>query len=443
MSQEIPQLKENKTEQLIMTSKDVVDIFTQLKNAGIEIWIDGGWSIDALLSKQLRPHKDLDIAIRWKDVPKLREVLGAQEYKQVREDSQWNFVLADNKGREVDVHAFVYDDKGNVVDGIMYPAESLTGSGLIDGQPVKCISPKYMVEFLAPYIHKWPEKYLSAVYELCKKFEIELPKEYSVEQKMDIDGLRIRYFILGNKQNPTLVFVHGWPMNLVTLKTIDSLMFINELAKYFYVIIPQLPGFFRSEPPKNLWSMENYADFAHQFIRKLNLDKPILMGKSFGGGVAAMYAYKYSSDISKLILVDSATVPERTKLTWFKIVKPIAVLSRWLIVRSWFPFVLKKIIISKFVGVPKEFIQRDNFARYLIMVDIFISYSRYFDARAIKVPTLIVWGEKDRVTPFREAKRLNKEIPSSKLITFPGGHLVFETKPKEVISGIMNALRNM
>ena len=162
----------------IMTSLDVVDIYARLENEKIEIIVDGGWSVDALLGRQLRPHGDLDVAIQWKDVPRLREVLSTRGYQQVREDSSWNFVLADGAGREVDVHAFVYDDKQNVVDGIMYPAESLAGTGVIGGQTVKCISPEYMVVFLTPWIQKWPEKYLPAVLELCKKFDIELPKEY-------------------------------------------------------------------------------------------------------------------------------------------------------------------------------------------------------------------------------------------------------------------------
>ncbi len=161
-----------------MEAKDVVDLVRLLEAENIDVWLDGGWSVDALLGKQLRPHKDLDIAVQWKDVPRLREVLAAQGYKQIREDSQWNFVLGDDKGREIDVHAFIYDDKGNVVEGIMYPTESLTGTGTIDGYTVRCISPKYQVEFLALWIHKWPEKYLEAVSALCEKFGIELPKEY-------------------------------------------------------------------------------------------------------------------------------------------------------------------------------------------------------------------------------------------------------------------------
>lgn len=163
-----------------MTATEVVDLYNQLENIGIKIWIDGGWAVDALLGKQLRPHKDLDIAMEWKDVLKLREFLVAKDYKQIKEDSQWNFVLADSVGRELDVHAFVYDDKGNVIDGIMYPAESLTGTGTINGQAVRCISAKYMVEFLAPWLHKWPEKYLDAISALCEKFGIELPEEYNL-----------------------------------------------------------------------------------------------------------------------------------------------------------------------------------------------------------------------------------------------------------------------
>jgi len=161
-----------------MTSRDVIALYCELEGAGVRIWVDGGWGVDALLGKQLRPHKDLDIAIDWQDVPKLREILSAKGYRQAREESQWNFVLGDNEGHEIDAHAFVSDGEGNIVEGIMYPTASLTGTGSIDGHAVRCISPEHMVEFLAPWIHKWPEKYLAAVSALCEKFRIPLPKEH-------------------------------------------------------------------------------------------------------------------------------------------------------------------------------------------------------------------------------------------------------------------------
>jgi lincosamide nucleotidyltransferase A/C/D/E len=85
----------------------------------------------------------------------------------------WNFVLGDENGSEIDVHVIVLDDDGNGIYGPpekreMYPAASLTGTGNIDGQAVRCISPEWMVKFHSGY-------------ELTEKdFRdgIELPAEY-------------------------------------------------------------------------------------------------------------------------------------------------------------------------------------------------------------------------------------------------------------------------
>src|SRR4030095_8994065 len=106
-----------------MTSIDVIDFYIKLENLGIQIWIDGGWGVDALLGQQTRPHKDLDIAIQQKDLPKFREFLAGRNYKEIKteEARPHNFVLADDEGREIDVHVIVLDEKGN---GIYGPAEN-------------------------------------------------------------------------------------------------------------------------------------------------------------------------------------------------------------------------------------------------------------------------------------------------------------------------------
>lgn len=162
---------------MAMKSAEVINLYSQLEEMGVKIWIDGGWNVDALLGQQTRSHKDLDIAAEWKDVPKLREFLATQGYKQVREDSRWNFVLGDGQGHEVDVHAFVYDDKGNIVEGIMYPSASLTGTGVIGGRVVRCITAEYVVKFHNGYELK--EKDFQDVSAVCKKFNIDLPEEYA------------------------------------------------------------------------------------------------------------------------------------------------------------------------------------------------------------------------------------------------------------------------
>jgi len=63
-----------------MESSDVLDLYNALERMGVEIWIDGGWGVDALLEQQTRSHQDLDIAIQEKDIPKLVELLAARGY---------------------------------------------------------------------------------------------------------------------------------------------------------------------------------------------------------------------------------------------------------------------------------------------------------------------------------------------------------------------------
>ena len=166
-----------------MTSLDVLNFYRTMSEIGVEVWVDGGWGVDALLGEQTRSHKDLDIAIQQKYVPILREALSVRGYTEVRleEARPWNFVLADENGKEIDVHVVVLDENGNGVygppeKGVMYPVASLTGTGIIDGQTVRCISPEWAVKFHSGYELK--EKDFLDVSALCSKFGICLPTGY-------------------------------------------------------------------------------------------------------------------------------------------------------------------------------------------------------------------------------------------------------------------------
>ena len=162
----------------------VVELYTQLDNLGIEIWLDGGWGVDALLGEPTRPHSDVDIVIQHKEVPKLREFLEARGYKDVPRDdtSPWNFVLGDDAGRLVDVHAVNLDAEGNGLygpekEGVMYPAGSLTGSGVLNGCAVRCISAEYVVKFHTGY--KLRSSDYHDVTAVCARFGITYPAEYT------------------------------------------------------------------------------------------------------------------------------------------------------------------------------------------------------------------------------------------------------------------------
>jgi len=167
---------------------DVVTIYSQLQSRGIKIWLDGGWGVDALLGSQTRKHGDLDIIVQEKDVPELRDFFYSKSYREIERDdtSAWNFVLADNEAREVDVHVIVFDEDGNGIygpneNGKSYPAYSLSGNGLIDDVEVKCLTAEYQVTSHTGY--QITDKDFSDVSALCEKFFIEYPKEYLFKKR--------------------------------------------------------------------------------------------------------------------------------------------------------------------------------------------------------------------------------------------------------------------
>ncbi len=133
---------------LRMPASLVVDLYQYLLSQDVQIWVDGGWCVDALLSKQTREHADLDIALDHKDEQRMKELLHERGYRivQTNDKTQWNYVLGDGK-HLVDVHVFGFDDAGNNVYGTKYPLESLSGSGTINGVEVRCINPEWMLKF--------------------------------------------------------------------------------------------------------------------------------------------------------------------------------------------------------------------------------------------------------------------------------------------------------
>ncbi len=169
-----------------MNAADVVEIVQLLNSYRIRVHVDGGWGVDALLGEQTRSHADLDIAIPHKDVSKLRELLLSRGFNEIPRDDSWecNFVLADESGREVDVHSYTFDAEGNNIFGVPYPADSLTGTGTIDSHQVDCISPKWMVKFHTGYTLNMND--YRDVAALCERFGFELPPEFRVFKKGNI-----------------------------------------------------------------------------------------------------------------------------------------------------------------------------------------------------------------------------------------------------------------
>jgi lincosamide nucleotidyltransferase A/C/D/E len=161
-----------------MSGDAVIELMQLFDQHGMEVFVDGGWGVDALLGEQTRSHADLDIALQHKDVAHLRALLEARGYRDVARDDtrDCNFVMGDDQGHEVDFHSYTFDAHGKLVFGVAYPLDSLTGSGSIQGYPVKCISPEWTVKFHSGY--KLDENDYRDVSALCERFGMALPAEY-------------------------------------------------------------------------------------------------------------------------------------------------------------------------------------------------------------------------------------------------------------------------
>ncbi len=163
----------------LMDVTTVLELLDRFQSNGIEVVVDGGWAVDALLGGQTRSHGDLDIALRHRDVPKLREALEALGYGDVPSPDRrdCNFVLGDARGRRVDVHSYEFDQAGRNIFGVAYFPEHLTGRGTIGGRPVRCIPAEWLVKFHEGYEPDGDD--YRDVKALCDRFGIPLPAHFA------------------------------------------------------------------------------------------------------------------------------------------------------------------------------------------------------------------------------------------------------------------------
>lgn len=161
-----------------MNAHDVIELLDFLEQHGLDIVVDGGWGVDALLGEQTRQHQDLDIAIPESQVPALRALLSERGYAEVERDDSWacNFVLQDAAGRILDVHAYTLDANGRNVSGVPYEAHHLGGHGCIAGRAVRCIPAETMLAFHTGYAPD--ENDYHDVRLLCERFGLALPDGY-------------------------------------------------------------------------------------------------------------------------------------------------------------------------------------------------------------------------------------------------------------------------
>jgi len=83
-----------------------------LQHAGIDVWLDGGWGVDALLGRQTREHADLDVVVALADVEAITHVLSQRGFGVSEDELPTRFVLQDQRGRHVDFHTVSFEPEG-------------------------------------------------------------------------------------------------------------------------------------------------------------------------------------------------------------------------------------------------------------------------------------------------------------------------------------------
>jgi lincosamide nucleotidyltransferase A/C/D/E len=135
-----------------MNGNDVLEIVNTLEQAGIDVWLDGGWGIDALVGKQTRKHTDLDVVVALDKVEHIKNVLGSKGFIVSEDELPTRFVLQDASSRHIDFHTVTFDSEGGGMQKLQdrrsyrYPPQGFTGKGSINGLVVKCLTPEVQAE---------------------------------------------------------------------------------------------------------------------------------------------------------------------------------------------------------------------------------------------------------------------------------------------------------
>jgi len=136
----------------VLTAGEAIELCDALAGAGVRYWVVGGWGVDALLGRETRPHKDLDILVLVDDLPRLRRIFASMgfELSSVWEESwiigsdaeAWPtaFVATDAAGRPIDVHLIEIED-GRIIQHYeqQWPLPpSFATTGTIAGRDIPC-----------------------------------------------------------------------------------------------------------------------------------------------------------------------------------------------------------------------------------------------------------------------------------------------------------------
>ena len=248
--------------------------------------------------------------------------------------------------------------------------------------------------------------------------------------KTIINGLNINYIDEGSGQ--LLLMLHGWGSNIELFKGI-----IDFAKSKYHVVAMDMPGFGKSDEPKEPMNVDDYVNFVISFIKELYPSEKeiILLGHSMGGRIiikltSGMHDGRIKTDftVPKIVLTDAAGV---------KPVRSAAQNKRTKRYKFYKSIITKTGIAKAFPGtldaLQKKFGSADYAAASPIMRQSLVKVVNedlvpYMPA--VTMPARLIWGELDTATPLSDGQQMEKLMPEAGLAVINGvGHYSFLENP--------------
>lgn len=241
-------------------------------------------------------------------------------------------------------------------------------------------------------------------------------------------GVKTHYQKIG--QGTPLVLLHGWGCTWEIWAPV-----IPQLSESFQLIIPDLPGFGKSEHASEGWSSKNYASWLNEFIKEAVGEKKFLLaGHSFGGKIASIYSAHFATkNLAQLFIVDASGLPdslsEQKKLQQ----SIISVVPDFL--KERIPFTIKQKIFTS-LSASDDYLAATPYQK-LVLKKVLSEYIAQ-DLEKIKIPTVVFWGIDDQATPIHQGEKFVELIPNATLILFQhSGHYPFIDETELFIQQIL------
>lgn len=247
-----------------------------------------------------------------------------------------------------------------------------------------------------------------------------------------VNGLNINYEVSG--EGAPVILLHGWLCSLDTMKPIANVL------QNFKVYNIDLPGFGKSDMPEKPFNTNDFGNFLDGFIKKLDIENPILIGHSNGGRTILNYTGRNLGKVNKIVLIDSAGIKPKRKVGYYIKVYTFKTLKKFL---GIFPDVemfnnIRERVLGKFGS--SDYKNSPEILRKTMST--IINEDQTELMKNIKVPTLLLWGENDTDTPIQDGKIMEQNIENSSLITIKdAGHFSYLDSYNECMEIIKNFLK--